>query len=83
MSDISDRAKGTAFEILYEPKRYPAPPAKLTEKEIAEQRNRDSARRRYYRLKALQSNVGNPFCQPITTTEQSHRTQAIAGKALK
>lgn len=80
--DGTPRSMGGPFDILYEPKRYPAPPAPQTEKEIAEQRNRDSAQRRYYRLKASRNNAVSQFCLPITTPEQSRRTQAIGGKAL-
>ena len=65
------------------PKWVPPPPKEKIKAELAAQRNRESAKRRYHRLKALQNNMANPFCPSITTPEQSLRTQAIAGRGLK
>lgn len=42
MSTLADRAKGTAFEILYVVK---APPPPLTKAEIARERNRQNTAR--------------------------------------
>lgn len=51
------RASGTPFAILYQPKSLPPPPPVLTPQEIAAQRNRDSAKARYHRLKATSPKV--------------------------
>tara|TARA_R110000868_G_scaffold211993_2_gene462017 strand:- start:3223 stop:3522 length:300 start_codon:yes stop_codon:yes gene_type:complete len=40
------------FAIYHEPKRYPAAPPPMTKKEIADEKNRASARARHWRLKA-------------------------------
>ena len=64
------------------PKRYQSPPKNLSKDELAAMRNRQNALNRYHRLKALQNNMANPFCTPIATTEQSQRTQAIAGRRI-
>lgn len=45
---LAMRAKGTAFAILYEPKRYPPAPRPPTKEEIAKQRNLDAAKARYH-----------------------------------
>ena len=54
-SGLAQRASGTAFAIIYEPKRYPPPPRDLTKEELAAQRNRDNAKMRYYRKKPSQA----------------------------
>ena len=51
------RASGTPFAILYQPKRLAPPPPVLTPKQLTEQRNRDSARARYHRLKETTTKV--------------------------
>lgn len=48
---LAMRANGTAFAILYEPKRYPPAPRPPTKEEIAKQRNLEAAKARYYAKK--------------------------------
>jgi hypothetical protein len=61
------------------PKQVEEPPSKW---EAYLQRNREKTLARYHKNKVLKSNVGNPFCLPITTPSQSQRTQAIAGNSV-
>lgn len=55
---LAMRAKGTAFEVLYEPKRCPPPPRELTPQERYKQKNRDAAKARYHAKKAAARNLG-------------------------
>jgi hypothetical protein len=57
-------------------------PVELTKEQLTIQRNRAQALARYHKNKAHRSNVGNPFCLPITTPAQADRTQAIAGNSV-
>lgn len=57
-------------------------PVELTKEELATQRNRELSLARYHKKAVQRSNIGNPFCLPITTPAQSERTQAIAGRPL-
>lgn len=79
MNTLADRAKGTAFAILYEPRATPdsaQAPLKSGPKS-----HKPKVRPGWAGLQPLQ-NVAPGFNTPISTREQSARTSRIRGRGL-
>lgn len=77
---LADRAKGTAFEVIYQPRATPdsAQPAKKSGPKPSGRK----AHAAWSGLKPL-DNVAPNFNTPITTREQAARTSRIRGRGLK
>ncbi len=56
---VSDHGQNAPTQVP--PKWHPAPPKAPTKAELAAQRNREGANKRYHRLKALRNNMTRPF----------------------
>lgn len=77
---LADRAKGTAFAILYQPRAIPdsaQPPKKTGPKP-----NKAKAHPAWAGLQPLE-NMAPAFNTPITTREQCDRTARIRGRGNK